>query len=132
MSKAENIKVVVVEPNEEAKIIEVKNTLESMQELVGGYIETYGPFEDEAIIVCNEEGRMNGMPSNRAMRDKDGNILNIICGPFFVCYAPFDSEDFLSLSDEMAEKYKELFKVPELFISTEHGTIVVPISLETE
>lgn len=65
-----------------------------MQELVDGYIETYEPFEDEAIIVCNEEGKINSMRMNRAVRDKDGNIRDIICGPFFICYAPFASENF--------------------------------------
>lgn len=129
MGKEETIKVVVAEPHEEARIIEIKNTLENLQELVGGRIETYEPFEDDAIIICNEEHKINNMPMNRAVRDKDGNIRDIICGPFIICYAPFESESFLSLSDEMAEKYKELFKTPELFIQTEHGVIVVPITL---
>ena len=116
-------------PGEETEITEIKNTLENLQELVGGRIETYEPFGDDAIIVCNEEHKINSMRMNRAVRDKDGNIRDIICGPFFICYAPFESENFLSLSDEMAEKYKELFKTPELFIQTENGVIVVPITL---
>ena len=72
------MKVVMVEPNEEARIIEIEHTLEKMQELVGGYIETYEPFEDEAVIVCNEEGKINGMPMNRVIKDKDGNILDFV------------------------------------------------------
>ena len=121
------MKVVMVEPNEEAKIIEIEYTLEKMQELVGGYIQPYEPFEDEAAIVCNEEHKYNGMPMNRVIKNEDGKIIDLICGPFFICYAPFESENFLSLSDEMAEKYKEMFKTPEMFIKTESGIVAIPM-----
>lgn len=121
------MKVVMVEPNEEAKIIEIDKTLEKMQELVGGYIEMGMHFEDDAVIVANEEGKINGMPMNRVIKNKDGKITDLICGPFFICYAPFESEEFLSLSDEMAEKYKEMFKTPEMFVKTEKGIAVIPM-----
>ena len=128
VDKMEKIKVVMVEPNEEARIVEINSSLKDMQEAVGGYIETYEPFEEEAVIVCNEEGKINGMPMNRVIKDKDGNVRDLICGPFFICYAPFESESFLSLSDEMAEKYKEMFKTPEMFVKTENGLAVIPMA----
>ena len=121
------MKVVIVEPNEEAKIIEIEKTLDKMQELVGGYIEMGMHFEDDAVIIGNEEGKINGMPMNRVIKDKDGKVIDLVCGPFFICYAPFESESFLSLSDEMAEKYKEMFKVPEMFVKTENGIAVIPM-----
>lgn len=124
---AEKIKVVMVEPNEEARIVEINNSLKDMQEAVGGLIEEAKRFEDDAVIVGNEEGKINGMPMNRVTKDKNGKIIDIICGPFFICYAPFESEEFLSLSDEMAEKYKEMFKTPELFVKTENGIAVIPM-----
>ena len=122
-----NMKVVVVDPGEEARIVEIANTLEDMQETVGGYIEIYEPFDDDAVIVCNEEGKINGMPMNRLIRDGHGNARDIICGTFFICYAPFESESFESLSDELCEKYKEMFKTPEMFVKTEKGIDVVPM-----
>ena len=52
----EKIKVVLLEPNKEAKIAEIETTLESMQHLVGdGFIEAFYPFEEEVCIVCNDE-----------------------------------------------------------------------------
>lgn len=122
-----NMKVVVVDPGEEARIVEIANTLEDMQETVGGYIETYEPFDDDAVIVCNEEGKINGMPMNRVLRDVRGNARDILCGTFFICYAPFESESFESLPDELCEKYKEMFKTPEMFVKTEKGIAVVPM-----
>ena len=38
-----------------------------MQSLVEGDIEEYMPFEDEVAIICNDEGKMNGLPLNRAV-----------------------------------------------------------------
>jgi hypothetical protein len=50
-------------PGEQPEIIEIPNTLEALQEKVGGYIETV-PFAPDACIICNEEGRLMGLPNN--------------------------------------------------------------------
>lgn len=56
------VSVLLVEPNKYPKMIEIDDTLEAMQEVVGGDIEEYMPFEDEVAIICNEEGKVNGLP----------------------------------------------------------------------
>lgn len=122
-----NMKVVVVDPGKEAKIMEIANTLEDMQETVGGLIEEIHAFDDDAVIICNEEGKIRGLTPNRLIRDANGKPSDIICGTFFICYAPFESESFESLSDELCEKYKEMFKTPEMFVKTEKGIAVVPM-----
>lgn len=63
----ENISVLLVEPNKYPKMIEIEDSLEAMQKIVGGDIEEYMPFEDEVAIICNDESKMNGMPPNRAV-----------------------------------------------------------------
>ena len=128
--KASNgkISVLLVEPNKYPKMIEIDDTLEAMQEVVGGDIEEYMPFEDEVAIICNEEGKMNGMELNRAIYSEDGSrqMLDIIAGKFFVCYAPFDSEKFQSLPDNLAKKYEKLFKNPERFFRKGSEIVAVP------
>lgn len=42
---------------------DIPNTLEELQATVGGYIETISLATDAAII-CNEEGRLLGLPYN--------------------------------------------------------------------
>lgn len=42
---------------------DIPNTLEELQATVGGYIETVALATDTAII-CNEEGRLLGLPYN--------------------------------------------------------------------
>lgn len=43
--------------------VQVENTLEALQQEVGGYIETV-TFARDACIICNEEGRLLGLPYN--------------------------------------------------------------------
>lgn len=61
------ISVLLVESNKYPKMIEIDDTLEAMQVVVGGDIEEYMPFEDEVAIICNEEGKVNGLTPNRAV-----------------------------------------------------------------
>lgn len=43
--------------------LNIPNDLHTMQELVGGYIETLTVATD-CCVICNEEGRILGMPEN--------------------------------------------------------------------
>ena len=61
------MRVLLVEPGKLAKEAYIGTSLEDMQRIVDGDIEQFMPFEDEIAIVCNEEGKMNGMQLNRAV-----------------------------------------------------------------
>ncbi len=117
----EKISVILVEPGKYPKLVEIENTLEAMQALVEGDIEEYMPFDDEVAIVCNEEGKMRGLPLNRAVYTDNKEIVDIIAGKFFICYAPIEAENFQSMPKELAHKYEEKFKYPERFYQTENG-----------
>lgn len=65
--KAETISVLLIQPGKYPKTVTIEDSLEAMQELVGGDIEEYMPFDDEAAIICNEEGKISGLPLNRAI-----------------------------------------------------------------
>lgn len=117
----EKITVLLVEPGKYPKPIEIEDTLEAMQEVVGGDIEEYMPFDDEVAIICNEEGKMNGSELNRAVYSKDKQILDVIAGKFFVAYAPFESESFLSMPKDLMKKYEDKFRYPERFYKIPEG-----------
>lgn len=121
------ISVLLVEPNKYPKMIEIDDTLEVMQTVVGGDIEEYMPFEDEVAIICNEEGKITGMAPNRAVYEENSReMLDIICGKFFIVYAPFEAERFQSLPPDLAEKYREKFKYPERFMRVNDEIVAVP------
>lgn len=62
----EKIKVVICEPTKEAYASLVENNLKSSQSIVEGYIE-YLDCEgtEDFANVCNEEGKLTGLPKNR-------------------------------------------------------------------
>lgn len=117
------MKVVLVEPKKKARVVEIDHTLEAMQKIVGGYIETFR-LDDEVYIVCNEEGKMGGFQPCRAIW-YEGELIEIIFGTFFICAAPWDSESFESLTDEDAQHYAEQYMAPEYFVRTPNGISVV-------
>ena len=120
---SEKISVILIEPGKYPKRIEIEDTLEAMQETVGGYIEEYMPFDDEVAIICNEEGKMNGAELNRAIYSDDKEMLDIIAGKFFIAYAPIESEKLLSMPKDLMKKYEDKFKYPERFYQTDNGIV---------
>ncbi len=107
--KEEKIRVLALLPTEYAKTVTIDNTLETMQQFVGGLIECIPMDDPEAdiILVCNDEEKMLQLPPNRWLWGGQ----DLLIGPTFI--AAGDEEDNLcSLSDAMLEKYTNLFKEP--------------------
>ena len=226
MNKTKPLKILLVEPNKYPRTVYIDDTLEAMQKVVGGDIEEYMPFEDEVAIICNEEGKLIGLPLNRAiyaepetvempynemtkcfreaeekgikhekgyivfsqdsfekpyteeqrtyvissdnkafqpsmggysifgscldgtdpcvrldsymrgenawkiekcyMKHESKEMIEIMAGTFFIAYAPYESEKFLSLPDNLEAKYKKKFKYPERFIKADNEIVAVP------
>lgn len=132
MNENAKLEVLYIEPMKKPKLIEIDDDLTSMQRLVNGNIEEYMPFEDEVAIVCNAEGKVNQLAFNRAIFDENGVLLDIIRGSFFICYAPIGSEMYLSLPENLKQKYKEMFQEPETFCRTEKGFLIRTISTKEQ
>ena len=119
------IAVLVVEPGKEPYVKEIDSGLESLQHEVGGYIEAIYPYEDPVALVCNEEGKLEGLPLNRALRDEDGDIYDVVAGTFMVVGLTDDS--FGSLTVEQMQKFSDLFKVPEQFVKLGDKIVAIPM-----
>lgn len=57
------MKVIYKAPGCAPELRDIPNTLEELQASVGGYIETV-TFASDAVVICNEEGRLMGLPHN--------------------------------------------------------------------
>ena len=125
-----NILAVVVEPGKKPEIKEIDSSLEGLQALVGGYIQAIYPYEDPVGIVCNEEAKLEGLPLNRALRDEDGEIYDIVAGTFAIVGLTDDS--FGSLDSELALKYAKLFEQPEQFAKLGDRIVVIPMISEEQ
>ena len=121
--KEETIRVVLLEPGKLARVADIDSSLEGLQKTVNGLIEAAYPFEEEVCIICNEEGKLNGMPLNRAIRC-EGQITDIIAGPCFVCSC--DKASFGSLSEAQQQKYLKMFKYPEHFLKINNQIAAFP------
>ena len=122
------MRVVMVEVGRKACEMELEDSLGAMQRCVGGTIEAvYEPGGRDATLICNDEGKFLGLPLNRALRDEEGEIYDIIAGTFFICSAPPDSESFTSLTDEQVDYWLRRFAKPEFFVSVNGQIICVPV-----
>ena len=122
---SKGIAVLVVRPGERPVLEVLDGSVDSMRKIVGGHLEHIMPFEDEVALVCNDEGKLDGLPWNRAICDESGAVLDVIAGPFFVCYAPAGSDALLSLPEALIHEYAALFEAPELFYKAGRYTHVV-------
>ena len=120
------MQVVVVELKKKPVVQDIGSDLESMQRIVGGSIEAIYPFEEPVALICNEEGKLLNLPLNRALRDDEGNVYDIISGTFFLCAAPPDSNHFAGLTDQQVKTYMEWFAMPEMFLNVGSELFVLP------
>lgn len=117
------MRILVVEPGKAPEVREISGGLKEMQNIVGGLIQAIYPFPEEIALVCNEEGMLLGLPPNRGLLDESGALYDIVCGTFFLCGAPADSETFSSLTPEQVIQLERRFHTPEIFVGMD-GHIV--------
>ena len=120
------MRVIVVEPRKKLIVQDIGSDLESMQKIVGGTIDAVYPFDEPVALICNEEGKLLNLPLNRALRDDEGNVYDIISGTFFLCAAPPDSDRFAGLTDQQVKTYMERFSMPEMFLNVGGDLFVLP------
>lgn len=117
--------VLVVEPMKEPYIKDIGTDLKSMQSAVDGDIQAIYPYDDLVAIVCNEEGKINGLPLNRAVYDEDKTMIDIIAGTFLV--TGLTEDNFGSLDVDLIKKYSDMFKYPEQFFMVDSEIKAIPI-----
>ncbi|MFQ9015274.1 MAG: DUF3846 domain-containing protein [Lacrimispora saccharolytica] len=108
------MKVLMVEPGKIPQETDIEPGLSSLQAAVGGHIQAVYPYEDPVALICNEDGKLIGLPLNRALRDDAGEVYDILAGNFLI--TGLGEEDFSDLSPDLMEKYKEQFLAPESFV----------------
>ncbi|HIU57764.1 MAG TPA: DUF3846 domain-containing protein [Candidatus Ornithomonoglobus merdipullorum] len=125
IEKSNTLEVLLVKPGQYAEMTTIDAGLSSMQGIVGGNIQVASYFDEPVVLVCNEEGKINGTDLNRAIKDDSGKIIDIVAGTFFVCGSGEDN--LISLPPEHREKFEKLFKSPEAFLKMGKGVMAIPI-----
>lgn len=96
----EQLRMLKFEPGKAPEEITMPNTLEAIQTAVGGDIEVVG-LDSGVVLICNEEGKLMGLPVNRQVGG------DTIAGTFLI--AGSADGEFCSLSDEDAARYAREF-----------------------
>ena len=93
------MKVLKYAVNKEPELINIENGLEAMQYEVDGYIETVTFPSVNAVLVCNEEGKVKNYPMNAIVTNGD-MVFHTIHGDFFIC--SFEDDAFSDVTVEAA------------------------------
>lgn len=120
------MQVVIVEPEKKPRVQSIEDSLASMQEIVGGTIQAVYPFDEPVALICNDEGKLLSLPLNRALRDSDGRVYDIVAGTFFLCGATASSDRFDSLTEEQAQHFLKRFSASEQFVRVGDAVFVLP------
>lgn len=120
MEPKKKLEALLVRPMCLPRPVTLDGSLESLQQAVGGMVECVYPFEEPVALLCNEEGKLLGLPPNRALRDDRGQIYDIICGNFLV--VGLEEERFRSLTAGEMAHFKDLYsREIILFRPPDHG-----------
>ena len=130
IDKSNELEVLLVKPGQYAEMTTIDAGLSSMQKIVGGNIQAVNYFDEPVTLVCNDEGKINGMELNRAIKDDNGTVNDIIAGTFFVCGV--GDENFTSLPPEHRAKFEKMFKNPEAFLRMGKGVMAIPVEPRKE
>ena len=125
------MRILVIEPEHRPEVREIEASLTTMQQIVGGLIQPIY-LDDSVALICNDEGKLMNLPANRGLRDKDGQMYDIVFGTFFLCGAPADSDHFTSLTQEQIEQYRKMFYTPEMFWGMDGRIVCIPMEADRE
>ena len=123
------MRVLVVEPEHKPEVRDIDDSLKAMQKIVGGLIQPIY-LDDSVALICNDEGKLMNLTANRGLRDKNGQIYDIVFGTFFLCGAHADSDSFASLNSAQIERYQKQFYTPEMFWGMDGHIICLPLEVD--
>lgn len=117
--------VLLVKPNMYPQPIRIGCELEDLQNAVGGEIEATYPFNEPVALLMDGNGKLSGKDLNRALRDEDGEMYDIVAGDFLI--VGLGEEDFCSLSPDLMRQFEEHFHQPETFLRMGRGMMALPL-----
>lgn len=101
------LRVIICEVDKAPRVEEINDDLKTMQEIVGGYIEV--ARTGNLIMVCDEDGKLKGLPMNRPLFNMRDEIYDVVCGDCFL--VGDDGEDFRSLTDDEIKEWMHTYTI---------------------
>lgn len=120
------ITVLVVEPGKVPYTKEIGDDWRAFQAEVGGTFQIIYPGYDPVGLVCNDDGKLLGLPLNRGLLDDDGELYDVVAGTFFLVGLGGGGTT-VSLTGEQIRKYEQRFHDPEQFIRVNNKLVSIPL-----
>ena len=114
------MKILLVEPGKNPRTAHISPELSSLQQTVGGYIQAIYPWDDPVAVICDEEALLKQLEFNRLIAPEVA-----IFGSFFIC--GLGEDDFTDLPDDLADKYAQLLREPQILVRTSEGLVAVRV-----
>jgi len=103
------IKAVVVKVGEEPQVTMLDNTLEELQGIVGGYLETLYIASDRSVaMLLNEEGKLLDLKPNLDLR------RDVIVGNVVIVGVDVEEGEFRSLTEEEVGDVHDYLEVTQI------------------
>ena len=109
--------------------VEIDNDLKALQQAVGGSIDAVYPFADPVAIICHDDGKLMGLPLNRALRDEDGQMYDAVAGTFLV--VGLGEEGFCIPDPGTGAEVRRTFPSAEAFLPLGRRLMVIPVPDES-
>ncbi len=98
------IRVLLVEPNELPLELQIENTTEAQERLIGGPLEIcYLNNKDSMCLLCNKNARIYNYKPNRFLTNK------FIYGNFLIVGNNYDTGNVKSLTKKQVKYYQNYF-----------------------
>ncbi len=103
----QKINILIVEPGKAPRLAKADDTLEAFQKIVGGPIEVGCELPQRVLLICNELGKLMGLPPNRP---NPTDNRDYIAGTFLLC--SYEGEHFASLTAAQQAEFQAFFALP--------------------
>ena len=121
------MKVLLIEPMEHPKEIDIQPTLEEYYKVLDcDCITATYPWPEPVALVTDDNGLFTDKLFSRYIRE----LKQPIRGGFFLC--GLGEDDFTDLPPELMDKFRKRFWNPELFVRTASGLPAIQTSDGTQ
>lgn len=103
------IKVLVVEPHKAPYVKELDDTIKAKPKIISPWIKRVSMPNYNLAFFSENKGA--NAPFNRTLYNSKGRPIGILTGKIYLCLSSPDNNEYYSLSDELIEKYQEVFSL---------------------
>lgn len=101
------MRVIICKPGEKPEVKDIENELSVLQGIVDGYIEVLYPFPFDVCMICNDEGKLVGLPESVLLFDDNLDVYDVVAGPCIITSSN-EGEDLTELEIRKVLAYWEV------------------------